>query len=260
MEVVDTRQTALAIRMRRVVYHALMAEFDEKTMIKGLWLWQQMFDSDPNASIHKFCEYFAGELGEERVASDYVKLIYKVRFLSDSELGDDPWPLMEKYESQLNPGKFDVEAMLKGKVSGTDKKERQVEEKNSKQVAEESEIVQMTPWQKVANQLIQEIYAYLEFRDATAVKTLNELVLSIAQRKEVGVRAAYYVRASIREKKRLQFDSSFTEDEVGHIIHEIYIWFCDYLGPMDADKVFEQVVRLVENKPEALNYSPRNFF
>lgn len=44
------------------------------------------------------------------------------------------------------------------------------------------------------------------------------------------------------------------------IVHEIYLWACDYLGPIPADKLFAKVVKRTEELPQAARYSPRNFF
>lgn len=48
-----------------------------------------------------------------------------------------------------------------------------------------------------------------------------------------------------------------TIDEYRTVIHAIYLWLCQKLGPVDADRLLSNVVRAAETLPEAVTNSPR---
>lgn len=48
-----------------------------------------------------------------------------------------------------------------------------------------------------------------------------------------------------------------TVDDYRTVIHAIYVWLCQKLGPVDADRLLSSVVRTAEALPEAATNSPR---
>ncbi len=48
-----------------------------------------------------------------------------------------------------------------------------------------------------------------------------------------------------------------TQDEYRLIVHRVYVWLCQKLGPVDADRTLNAAIRTADTLPEAVNHSPR---
>ena len=52
---------------------------------------------------------------------------------------------------------------------------------------------------------------------------------------------------------------SGTDVELQKIVNTAFVWMCGAFGPVDADKILLQAVKLAEQLPEAFDNSPRKF-
>jgi len=259
MDMIDSKQSSLMIRMRRVIYSALNGYLDEQQLIDSLWGWQQMLDVDPSASIHRYCERLVKYLNLEDKKNDLLQRIYKARFLADQKLDPDPWDLMIRSED--NKQKIYASPIWQDSAVNDVKKNSETSSKTIRQaVVEENLSLPLKPFHNVANSILKQIYAYLEIRDSAAVSKLNTAFTSLIDDLDISFKARHQMKSGIKENKTLIFDGHNKQEEISQVIHHAYIWFCDYLGPVDADRVFEQVIRVVENTPESIAFSPRNFF
>ncbi len=50
----------------------------------------------------------------------------------------------------------------------------------------------------------------------------------------------------------------FNEDEMAEILHWTYLWCCDFVGPVAADRMISQAVSNTEALPQASRFSPRS--
>lgn len=48
-----------------------------------------------------------------------------------------------------------------------------------------------------------------------------------------------------------------TPDEYRVIVHVVYVWLCEKLGPVDADRLLNAAVRAADQLPDAVTNSPR---
>ena len=53
---------------------------------------------------------------------------------------------------------------------------------------------------------------------------------------------------------------ALTEEHMKKIFHFCYIGSCEYIGPVKTDKIVSDIVKSIEDTPEAIYFSPKNFF
>jgi hypothetical protein len=49
------------------------------------------------------------------------------------------------------------------------------------------------------------------------------------------------------------------DDDLHGIINSIFVWACEKFGPVEADKILLEAVRITEQIPESFEHSPRKF-
>jgi hypothetical protein len=49
-------------------------------------------------------------------------------------------------------------------------------------------------------------------------------------------------------------------EQMKKIFHFCYVGSCEYIGPVQTDKIISEVVKIIEQMPEANNFSPKEFF
>lgn len=55
--------------------------------------------------------------------------------------------------------------------------------------------------------------------------------------------------------RRLQVN--LNEQTLSELVHVLYLWSCDEIGPVKTDQIFAYIVRELEQMPEAAQFSPR---
>lgn len=56
-------------------------------------------------------------------------------------------------------------------------------------------------------------------------------------------------------ERRLQVN--LNEQTLSELVHALYLWSCDEIGPVKTDQIFSHIVRELEQMPEAAQFSPR---
>lgn len=49
-----------------------------------------------------------------------------------------------------------------------------------------------------------------------------------------------------------------SKNDIAEVLHSIYVWCCETLGPVDTDRVFGQIMREADQLPEAVQFPPRS--
>ena len=53
---------------------------------------------------------------------------------------------------------------------------------------------------------------------------------------------------------------NLSNEQMKKIFHFCYVGSCEYIGPVKTDKIVSDVVKSLEQTPEATSFSPKNFF
>jgi hypothetical protein len=52
---------------------------------------------------------------------------------------------------------------------------------------------------------------------------------------------------------------NLSRQQLADIIHAIYVWLCEYIGPVKSDALVLRVCKAMETIPIAARFSPKNF-
>ena len=59
------------------------------------------------------------------------------------------------------------------------------------------------------------------------------------------------------DRKLTRVDMPVELADLRHVVHLVYVWLCEYDGPVPTDKLFNRVIRTIESMPEAADFAPR---
>lgn len=107
--------------------------------------------------------------------------------------------------------------------------------------------------------LVREIVSRCKHRDASSVQGLSRHVASMIPQLQLSAAAEQDVRAWVRDPEKTALGSQGTDEEMKRVFQGIYMWSCDWFGPVDTDRMFAEGVRNAEQLPAAGSYSPRKF-
>ncbi|MGR9117434.1 MAG: hypothetical protein ACU85E_16925 [Gammaproteobacteria bacterium] len=67
------------------------------------------------------------------------------------------------------------------------------------------------------------------------------------------------IKAWLKEPDQYQWNFVLAETAMSRLVHHFYVVLCDLLGPIDADKLFHQVLDDCKRLPAAKKFSPTRF-
>lgn len=107
--------------------------------------------------------------------------------------------------------------------------------------------------------LVREIVSRCKHRDVSSVQGLSRHVSEAIPQLTLSPAAEQGIRSWVADPERFALGSQGSDEEMKRLLQNVYLWSCDWFGPVDTDRIFADAVRTAEQLPAAANFSPRNF-
>jgi|GEM_PF-6065881 len=234
-----------ASRRRRLVYHGIRPHLGEKTARKAVALCESEFPPSEPFSVRRLLEK-VGTVDPE-VPKRFGELFTALITLQTKD-GDAIGP---------DPGSPATPASSPARPSGSVARPAAVAPRPAAAPVTAVARPAMTGWAVVFSKLVGEVDGQLIALSPVNAGRLRAFVqaaipkvgLSTSARDEM-VRWCGNLRHVV--------GPGLTADEMHKILHQMYLWTLDAIGPVDADRLFGRAIRESERLPEAALFPPRS--
>ena len=233
-----------ASKRRSVVYSALKQYFNIEQCMKALWVLENNFPVSETFSVLAYIDEISDVVDVGKLRSNLSMTLTKELYSSAEPKYGDPIKVMQASVGQAARNKPPTPSKTNSNNSATVPDTRF-------DVTNE-----MVVFSFMLNELILGVQKIGYGNERKMCDHLSSNIRSMGLTSENSSTLLEWANnAGIRDIGAIKSKVSMTK-----IIHEIYLWACDYLGPIPADKLFAKVVKRAEELPQAAGYSPRNFF
>lgn len=104
--------------------------------------------------------------------------------------------------------------------------------------------------------MIESLVANLRHRADGSEKKMLDAVISSPELAKIGERMSAPFKEFAKQPDPGTLHVRGTIDEYRSIVHLVYVWLCNKLGPVEADRSLGAVVRAAEQLPEAVQHPP----
>ena len=212
-------------RRRKVVRYSLDGVLTSGEMEAALGLWEREFRDQPAFVVSSFVQRLAGQLA----LGDRLREV-KSRLLGNMLLSEE-----ELVPAQPVP---------------------------SAPVVQPNVVVAGSVLDVVFNGILMHATELIANRNAYTLRELRAFLLESGG----GLRISDSGReclldwAHSTERMRAPMAPGCSEDEMKKILHILYVWACEEIGPSAADRILSSAMREAEQLPEAAKFPPRHFF
>lgn len=109
----------------------------------------------------------------------------------------------------------------------------------------------------VFNRFIDVVIDRLEVRQPTLVSDVCRYIGKILSPELLGREQLQEIHRWVESEGRYKITGGLSPAQLSEFVHEIYIWCCEEVGPVDTDKMFGAATRAAEELPESGRFSPR---
>lgn len=215
---------------RRFVYHGLNGHLPEESVRTALRLCDEEFARDPAFSLVKFLDRLT--LADQRAAELRPMLfvsLQRARLKPMHELGADPRPTTP---AAPQPRSTTPAPMQRSSPAA----------------------VAVQGWHDLGNLLLADLFESLR-------RVHSSLPTTAARHLERNLNEAAFSPATFAaiedwlKTGTPVFTARATRNELHTIVHTLYLWMCDALGPVEADRLVSRAVRDVEKHPSSVRLS-----
>ena len=105
--------------------------------------------------------------------------------------------------------------------------------------------------------LIETIVSHLRHRGDGSHVAIVEAMATSPEVVSLGDRVVDAIRRWRDDESTSPLHVPGTTEHYRVIVHVVYVWLCNRLGPVDADRMLSAAVRTAETLPDAVNHPPR---
>jgi hypothetical protein len=209
---------------RRAIYTILSEVISGDDLLAIMWHWQNKYSDKSQFELNHFlsdCKNYA-EIADNRTAL-YRKLI--ALFVTENQnLKEDPWPLMLTYEKDKRPA---------NELSPQDQGD----------------------WSDILGTVIDEIFSALR---TDTQRSIGRYVIQHLTRLELPQSLAYSLHVWFTDKRAIDA-SEANIIQLKKLINLFYIATCEFIGPVEADKILSGAIRAANNTHTTSNLDARLF-
>ena len=114
----------------------------------------------------------------------------------------------------------------------------------------------------VFNSLLGGIFQRVFQRDPANLEDLRQHLLGeLRDTNEIRLPTTQQLQILLQDTSSMlapNFTQKIAEDEMAEILHWVYLWSCDSLGPVSADRMISEAVSQTEALPQGRRFSPRS--
>jgi hypothetical protein len=206
-------------RRRRAIYTGLCTLMDEATARQGLGLWEREFSAKPVYALHDFLARICRETGLETRRGELHRALVRALSLDEADLAPDPGP--------SSPGEVPVAGASSPLPSGA-----------------------MGVFESMYGTLMEGL-VQRQVETGVRVRVMQRLVslgLPAGQRGQV----TDWVTGDAAH-----LPESMDLEGLRGLLHLTYVAACEEVGPVSADRLLAEAVRVTEKMDEAEVFSPR---
>lgn len=221
----DAREDA---RKRSALYVGLKPFLPEEQVLASLLVWEREFADGPVFALQGYLTKIFQLTGLEASRAEVHRSLVRALSLEMIQLPPDPRPRMEAYAKTQGVDQNPVVAAVA--VNGE--------------------------WTAVFKRLYREFSERIAKRDPVATHKIRRDLIESLSRLDI---AAQY-RQSISfwlADRQVDLDAKLSKREMHSLLHATYVLACQYLGPVESDRLLSAAVKAVEGTPEARHCSPR---
>lgn len=246
---VDSTLNEQEAAKRRKAIHYGLAEFLEKQeLLSALWIWEKEFGKTPSAfdSLYSFTKRVCEHFNKISIRSDIHNSLLNAMLMPENELGTDPHREMLAMQSTSPPP---AKAIVPPKPAAAVTTTVSVEEELAKNIPA-ANIVFSVLLQSILNQIDKQ-------RKEDGVECRNYLA-EIILKLQLSSIANIELRGFILTQKPKFLLKAYSREQMSQLLHTLYIWMCQYVGPVMSDTIMATALRSAESLPESSQFSPRS--
>lgn len=221
-------------RNRRAIYTGLKPFFPEDELIAALSLWQTRYSDGPAYALHGFINDICTSEPLKQIRNDLHRSLRQALFGPDEALENDPLLQIERWNS------------ARGKAGTAAQADNVIQNKPP-----------LRPKTQVFELLFEHFLALIEEEGHIGLQIrgyIDSHLDRILSNGPVSVQVSGWLRG-----KQVHLDDCMELTEMRAILHMAYVLACEYVGPIETDKMLSAAVRYCESQDIARQFSPREF-
>lgn len=224
---------------RRVVFHAMNGNATPKAIQYAINMLETDFANDEKLRYNELIQRMQADLDSaEANLGKVLGKIMSIRSLPADQIGPDP---------------------LGGASETGSSAERQAPTAPVDEIpsVESKHRPKRTGAHHVFSTVIEMVVSHLQHRGDDSHLQLIDAILSSRDIQKSGSRLVEPFQNFRSSPQSGNLLINGTQDEYRMIVHRAYVWLCEKLGPVDADRTLNAAIRSADSLPEAVNHSPR---
>lgn len=228
-----------ASRRRRIVYHATAGRLAADEVAAAVKLCDREFQNTPVFSVRQFLSRFSQVVGEPANSGELFAAMNRLRIINDLEaIGPDP----------VGPTVTATAERPDRREAAPSRAERAAAPKASSRIE---------GWADTFNALLSALLAELRRLSPTLPDDIRGAIVGATQGAGLNFDSATQLTAWASGESDV-FTDRTTPQEMHAILHALYMWTCEELGPVETDRLFGAVLREVSQHPGAAQFPPRS--
>jgi len=238
---------------RRCVVHEVLKDFlpiDEH--MQALWILEKEYSKHNSLPILEYIDLVEkiSPLGDRKKL--LRERLTKELYFSE-ETGDDPWEEMVRYKRiaelqyvRSQPKPEPVEPKLNPAIDYSEN-------------IDVPTLTEMVPIEIIIfSEMMKNLNHYYDSSSKGYIQKFYSFLIHEMSSMELSPEGEAALTAWCHQNGNLDFVDSITTQEMSNILHMCYLWGCEFLGPDETDKIYARCVHMVEQLPEAEEFSPSN--
>lgn len=207
-------------RRRRAIYLALEKVLDKDLALQGTSIWQLEFSDKPVYALQPFISRLYAEFDLDVSRVQMQRSLLNALSADNSQLPPDP---------------------LAGAATG-------------KETTPRLEVPQ-----KVFTHFMEYFMAGITQMNPSALLSIKTYMFDQVHKVGISGKTLNNFRQWLSESGQAFLIQNLDLAQMQGIFHIAYVGACEFLGPVNTDKLVAETIRLVEEMPEAATFSPRSF-
>jgi hypothetical protein len=112
-------------------------------------------------------------------------------------------------------------------------------------------------WLKVFNALMSELLFLLLSQDQRRLPLIQAHFRREQERLSLSSGGLEELTRWCAAREEQPFRNGLAREDMSRILHALYVWTCEAIGPSETDQLFGQALSVAEQLPEASRYPPR---
>lgn len=208
-------------RRRRAIYTALLKCYDIKHAVLGVELWHREFSNKPLFALQPYITRLFEIIDKEVSRAELQRYIISALSMDNNSLEQDPFA-------------YDSDAFKE--VTASD-------------IAHDAFI-----------HLMDHLVTGFKNNYPEAELKIKVSLLEKIYTTELSRENLEKMKLWLSGNGQLTLDRTLTLTQMQRIFHYLYLISCEELGPVPTDKLVTEIVQELEQLPESLEFSPKNFF